>query len=681
MFSRNVVAVALLFSALAACHDTTAPPPPDLEVTVSISQMLGPGFTSDNDGPLVTCELHLVASTKGTGSAKWQGGTFRFFIGRDHVTPVDTTFFIARDIADSWGGDSISAGTSQSATWTITGGFPFSGEFEFRYAGRSGKVSKSVVPFSCGPSVNGETPATTISALTLTPATGEVEAGQPVKVSFQVTAPAGIWQTHVELRGPCTMDTTLQERLETATITRDLTLNVPGSCALGVPITVAVTTLDGAAQLVVRTLNSTVVLADHERPHIGPLFFPPGSNSPQSTPSGDYFAGDSMLVWSTGAHDNHRVAAVLWEVLPSGFRDSATTTGLSGFWLRLRPEWTGQNIQLRMWARDEVGLVSDTVLTPPDSIRIHPTVDRPTRTVELIGDTRDVVIDPRRNLAYLRQVDDHRIVVFSLGTMQVQSTLVLAAAANGFDLTPSGDSLIFVLGDHPALGVIDTRQSPLAFTELPLSGLDASSGDYATNVRIASNGKAYVMINGPTSARRRLLEIDLATRAQRTRTDAGVNGVYGSGPLERSLDHSVLIANLGDLLCLQRFDVVADAFSSCVMPFPPQGFLPATLDLTGQRAAMGLTVYDASLHTLPRSSVLPVVGVPPSALSADGQTLLVSVVPLGFVRVRTSDGAVLDRTFNPVRPQIMRVSPDGTFLVSIDDTFSGTTKISVIDLR
>jgi hypothetical protein len=677
-FCRGAFALALLSVALVACRDTTAPPPPDLEVMAAISQMFGPGFTSDQNGREVTCELHLVATTKGTGSAKWQGATFRLFIGKNHATPLDTAWFITQDVADSWGGDSITAGTSQTSTWTVTVSFPFSGEFEFRYVGRSGKVKTTTVPFSCGPAITADTPGPTIAGLTLTPSSGELEAGHaPMKVSFQVTAPAGLWQTEVELRGPCKIDTTLEERLATTTLTRELTFNIPGSCDLGVPITVAATVLDAATQLAVRTVNSTVVLADHERPTIDPLFFPLNGNTPQSTPSGDYFTGDSIVIWSTGAHDNHRVAAVVREVLPFGVRDSLLPGYPPDGWLHIRPEWT-QNIQLKMWARDEVGLVSDTVLTPRDSIRIHPTVERPTRTATLDGDTRDVVIDSRAHVAYLRQVDQHRIVVFSLDAMQVTSMLVLPAAANGFDLTPSGDSLLFVVGDR--LGVIDTRQSPLAVTEVALSGVDVPSGEAATSVLVASNGRAYVMISAPASAKRRLLEIDLATGAQRVRADAGVNGIFGFGPMERSLDRSVLLVNLRDLNCLQRFDVRANVFSACVTP--PLSFLPLTLDLTGQRAAMGLATFDASLQRLPPlAGVLPTLSISVSALSADGETLLVNDVPLGVVRVRTSDGAILDRTTNPVRPQMMRVSPDGAFLVSVDGAASSTTRISVIDLR
>lgn len=89
-----------------------------------------------------------------------------------------------------------------------------------------------------------------------------------------------------------------------------------------------------------------------------------------------------------------------------------------------------------------------------------------------------------------------------------------------------------------------------------------------------------------------------------------------------------------------------------------------------------------SPHCCPWESSLPTMdGTPLFALSADGETLLVNFVPLGMVRVRASDGTVLDRTLNPVRPQVMRVSPGGAFLVSVGGAFSAMTTISVIDLR
>ena len=72
---------------------------------------------------------------------------------------------------------------------------------------------------------------------------------------------------------------------------------------------------------------------------------------------------------------------------------------------------------------------------------------------------------------------------------------------------------------------------------------------------------------------------------------------------------------------------------------------------------------------------------PVTALSANGDALFVSLWNLGLVRLRTSDSGILDRTPNPVKPSLVRVSPDGSTLVSVESNYGTTTKISVIDLR
>ena len=89
------------------------------------------------------------------------------------------------------------------------------------------------------------------------------------------------------------------------------------------------------------------------------------------------------------------------------------------------------------------------------------------------------------------------------------------------------------------------------------------------------------------------------------------------------------------------------------------------------------------MQRLPKASGQPLtIGIPLTALSANGDALFVSLSTLGLVRLRTSDSGILDRTPNPVKPSLVRVSPDGSTLVSVEiDYYGRTSKISVIDLR
>jgi hypothetical protein len=295
------------------------------------------------------------------------------------------------------------------------------------------------------------------------------------------------------------------------------------------------------------------------------------------------------------------------------------------------------------------------------------------------GETRDIAIDPKRGVIYLRQGNDHRIALLSMSTLQVTATVPLPAVPQDFDLTPSGDSLLMLVYGQPQIDVIDLTQPTLPLTSIPLT-VDAASSQAPVGIRVGSNGKAYVTFGGSTTAARTLAEVDLTTHAQQTRTDAGVSGNTGVGNLQGSLDRSVLMLSTADPACLQRFSVVANSFSACLKPAVNDA--TPTIDATGGHFAVGLDIYDASMQLLPKASGHPLVfGIPATVLSANGDVLFVSLWNLGFVRLRTSDSGILDRTPNPVKPSLVRVSPDGSTLVSVESNYGTTTKISLIDLR
>jgi hypothetical protein len=74
-------------------------------------------------------------------------------------------------------------------------------------------------------------------------------------------------------------------------------------------------------------------------------------------------------------------------------------------------------------------------------------------------------------------------------------------------------------------------------------------------------------------------------------------------------------------------------------------------------------------------------GVPPSAISADGNSLFVANGLLGVVRLSASDGSILDRTLAPFPSNYVRVSPSGSMLLVLDSYYGTQTKIGLIDLR
>jgi len=73
--------------------------------------------------------------------------------------------------------------------------------------------------------------------------------------------------------------------------------------------------------------------------------------------------------------------------------------------------------------------------------------------------------------------------------------------------------------------------------------------------------------------------------------------------------------------------------------------------------------------------------VPGAALSKDGAYFYSVLGFRGVARTRTTDGVVLDRLPTPFSASgYLRVSPDGNTLIVVD-SFLGTARIALLDLR
>ena len=103
------------------------------------------------------------------------------------------------------------------------------------------------------------------------------------------------------------------------------------------------------------------------------------------------------------AHDNHAIAALIWETLPSGVRDSVVFAPGMSDWVKIpvRASWGTGPIQLRLYARDAAGLTSNSYTSAANAVRVSPTIVRPTRSTTVAGEIRDFTIDARRGVVYL----------------------------------------------------------------------------------------------------------------------------------------------------------------------------------------------------------------------------------------------------------------------------------------
>jgi hypothetical protein len=645
---------------VAACGDSTAPPDSYVTLTIRVTQIDGPSvFDPGNGLPRIECDITLSASAEGNTSAEWRDATLYFFAGLDRRTPIDSTVLVMQDVRDSWQSGGIAPGQSQVSGWRISAGIPFSASLVYRYQVKDGAVQSTSVAFNCGPAIPFPSVPPTTSAVTVQPDSNEIEAGSVLTVHFVAQSDVGLWASAVRVSGACALEQRFIERLQQSS-EHTAQFTIAGGCA-GRPLSIDIGATDAALQVTTAHVPRSFAVVDHTPPHIW------ADHLPNAT---DYvFAGDTLQPYVV-AWDNDGIQSIIWEI--GGVRDS--TSG-GGGWMAIPipPQLTGTSIQLRFWARDAAGLVSDTIVAPASGLWIYPTV-RPSMTSTTInGDIQDLVFDQKRGVLYLRQNQNlARIGVFSLATMSITETI--PAGVWDLDLTPGGDSLILALPYDRALGIIDLQQSPRVLTRLPIQSL--ITGQAPWQVRVGANGKAYVQIMGPPPAPSGLLEIDLTTRAERL--------VPGSDNLldaryERSFDRTALIFQHGTDL-LERYDVLTGQFG--VPHHPNSVYGPLRVDDSGARVSVGLDVYDANLDFLRRvAAVYGAEAMPGGVLSKDGAYMYQVLGFRGVARTRTSDGAVIDRFVVPFSASgYLRVSPDGNTLV-VMDSFIGTARIALVDLR
>lgn len=319
-------------------------------------------------------------------------------------------------------------------------------------------------------------------------------------------------------------------------------------------------------------------------------------------------------------------------------------------------------------------------------MRVVPGVRRPTRTARLPGAVADAVIDVRRNRAYLSVPSAGQIAVLDLATMTFAAPITVPAPA-GIDLTPGGDSLVVALRNGDALAIVNlaTRARTDVRLEVTQSTLRADPGI----LRVASNGKAFVLITARADADDGLLEYDLRTGRQRKWEELGSGGTQSpfalitrSGNGARVLVRNVMVGG-GPGMAI--YDAATDAFTAIRVPPPGEpGHSPSAVSISADREGrsflMGVTLFPSDLSS---ARLLPGTGYsssghqpPPTVLAPGGAEVFVGAEP-GFWRMRAGDGAVLERVWVHA-PRLARLvpHPDGGTILAFSDT-----NAFLVDLR
>ena len=673
---RRAALLAASLLVLGACGDGPTSPKSTVRVAVAVSSIEGPRFSSNQSGdPVVSCRVNLRAVATGEGSATWSGARLRFYIGPNHQSLVDSASFSGEEIGQSWSQDGhIGAGQTQNTYWDMTAAVPFYVTLDYRYRAPNRGEDTTSASFWCGTPGSLSAPAPVITALSVTPPTGELAAGAPITVTYTVSAPAGLWRTDVVVSGPCDVEqvSTFGESLAPS-VTRTVSIPIAGTCKLGVPITVTVYALDGLVQSGERTLATQVVLADHDPPDLlvsgryGPTY------GLIESIKGDYFGGQSIVA-SLGANDNHALSALIWEVLPSGIRDSVLVNGPSASYtvtVKAPFDYDGP-LQLRFFARDAQGNVSPVQSTLADSIRVHPSRNGVETVTPLSMTATALLVDPRRNVVYIADEYNSRIVTFSLASKQVVNTVTLPGKPHDIDLSRSGDSLVVTMIGQRSLGIVDLQAATPVVSLLPLPWLPAGDS-YASTVRVGSNGHAFVVVRSVLENRLTMYELELGSGTVRAMPAVQSGGGLSNGALARSGDASVIAVD-ASWGCVRRYDVATDVMSACAV-YRAYGARPA-VDQTGSHVAMGIDIYDASMQLLPKVRGDLATPSTPVVFGTDGSTMYISIGDGSLVKVRSSDSAPIERTTMAVAPQLLAITPDGQTLIGITGS-----QVSVLELQ
>jgi len=664
-------ATALGVALVTACNDTMGPRP---SVTVSVLGQPTRSYAADSAGQqLIVCDVALQARNGGEESAGWMDATFAFYAVNDAQTPFAIDTIPAHTVGSSWGADSIGTNTDETARWKLIGGIPFTMKMRFPYGWAKGSVASSEVSLSCKPPTPAGPPPT-ITTLRDQVDTAP-EPSDTLHVNYAANSPVGLWQTRIHVTGPCDVTVSVPENLQLAA-THDVGVQLPAACSLGVPVRVTAIAFDLGLQQTSRSLTLRG-LVDHRPPRLGPWLSTPYNNLARLPGfTGYLFTGDAMTLL-VNAIDNHALHGVYWEVLPTGPRDSmlVNDSALSqAVTIRAQAGWSGA-IHLRLYAKDAVGNVSDTVSS--GAIQVGPTVGQSPTVTSITGDIGGLAFDAKRGVIYLLQPNSLKISVFSPTSLTVLGTIPLTDFASGFDLSPSGDSIVMVLRNSQAIGIVDLTHASPALQTVRLPSLDSSYK--LLNIRVASTGRALIATQNvalDSGGVKRLYTYDLASGTLRVRLDAPVLGYEAGGALERSGDGRVIVVN-GETGAFVRYDVASDTFEPALTARIPDRRL--SIDSAGAHVAVAGDLYDASLHYLLTVGVAR-SGAGPDAISSNGETHYMALAPTyvqgnyvspGIVRSHVSDGSMIDRIPVLMRTTLVRVSPDGSMLAAAGTYYFG----------
>ena len=662
----------VLFLLTSACgKEATGPIPFRIDITADA--VGAPELWLAEDGrPVIGCAVHMMAEASGAGRATWDDAVIRFYAGKENIV-FDSVTVPAADVQSAWNNVNILTGERWESQWAIAADVPFSFTLTFNLTPEGQTKPLSVaVPFRCGPPISTSSPPPVIEAVSVQPAS-PFEPGRQVTVQFTARSSVGLWESLIVLSGSCDTVVVVPGGLKAfATYTVPITL--PLDCELGQPLNITIRTFDSALEEG-SSLAASGAVADRTPPEVRVWTRLPGLSEGLLTSNVEVYAGQSVSLDVYGS-DNLGLRMLIWEIPTLGIRDSAALSGKDTYnhITIVLPAGSEGAHQLRVWVRDASGLESVPSATAPGGLRVYPQFSLPQTTMSVTGGIDDIIIDSRRGLLYLRQRGLRQITFVSMATQSVVRTVTFAEPVWDMDISVGGDSLYTLFVGSRTIQVISLKDASAPVTNIPLTLLDAARNEFPEHFRVTAAGKAMVVSANSS----RVLEVDLASGAQRFRTDPSLASGIGSGEFHRSPDHSVLLLAWSGVV--YRYDAASDQFGPAVS-LVPLGNNPS-MTTGGDLIAASKRILDG--RTLQVLRTLRAPGADDGARSAidpTGEFVFTGSEYLGFIKSRVSDGTVIGRTQQTPEPGIVLMSDDGSLLVYAAFNQTSTSHLGWLDPR
>ena len=396
---------------------------------------------------------------------------------------------------------------------------------------------------------------------------------------------------------------------------------------------------------------------------------PPVVTASLRAPAGDTVAvpGDTVTV-TIHASDGRKLAFVGYAMTsPVVLRESTAVSGATADVVMRRglpPAGLG-SVHVTAFARDSAGFSTTTALPP---LTIIDMLRRPTRALTIPAAVTDITLDTKRGVVYLAYFGRRELGVVNIATGTFATSIVTTFPPRKLDMSVGNDSVIASVDSQPALGIVNLAANPHTLTIVRVDSAYSGGLSYrADNVRAMANNKVMVTLafrDQYSCCSAYHVDYDLGTGLSTRRVDSD-----HTQWLARSWDRTVMVTAAGSSTPVRAriYVAAADTFAAFRLVDIPVWLYHASADSTGTRFLLANALFDGGLNPLRAFTDTAFAQGGGTVLTADGATAYLATYN-GYVKVRTADGAVLERVRLPFWAFRLGITADGGTLIAVGGT-------------